>query len=582
MVGRHTVTLIPDPDVAAWGPVLNSNAYLTTDLVGWVEAPFTGPWTWTTGGYATGPVATGWINRDASAPIPRGASTMFRLRIRFTVAAAGQVAGGMFFGDTPLAAQQGPFWAGGSHAALAETLMNCPTAGSYLFEFTFDPSSVPAAFTYVGPQIHYGNNLAMVIDSIELQGQGSEAIDVSCLVDQVQVRHGRDDADSQPEAGACTIDLSLDTGEEALPDALDVGGIIRVTTTTAEASSTRFVGRITDINLGWEEAGDDTPNRVVAQVIATSLLSELGRRVVGDSPWPQQLDGARVAAILSAAGFDLDPTTSDPGTVQILARDVDSQPALDVAQGTAISAGGIVWDTRAGDVRYADADHRRGATPSLELDACDILVTPTWRRTSEGLINKVSIGYGVPPEGQDQPRYVAQRDDSIDAYGRYEFTSTTELAAQADAAAMGQLLLTRNRVPVWIMSDLPVATDELTDAAYTSLLSIEMHDLISLTGLPAAGDVPTSAFLWVEGWTETLAWGVHDMTLVVSGYCRTSPPPRWNDVGSEATWDSQGDLTWDDSTCLGPLPSSGRWDDVPASNRWDQNPFTVTWDTWKG
>ena len=149
---------------------------------------------------------------------------------------------------------------------------------------------------------------------------------------------------------------------------------------------------------------------------------------------------------------------------------------------------------------------------------------------------------------------------------------------------MGQLLLVRNREPVWIMSDLPIAIADLPDTQYASVLGLEMHDLLLLTGLPAAGSVPTSAFLWVEGWSETLAWGVHELTLVVSGYCRTSPPPRWNDIAPTTTWDNiaPSSLTWDDATCLGPLPSQGRWDDVPASNRWNNNPPSITWDTWPG
>jgi hypothetical protein len=266
--------------------------------------------------------------------------------------------------------------------------------------------------------------------------------------------------------------------------------------------------------------------------------------------------------------------------VQILPRDVDSQPALDVAQSTAVSAGGLVWNTRSGDIRYADADHRRGATAELEMDACDILVTPQWSRTTAGLINDVSIGYGVDPDGGDQPRYTNERADSIAMFGRYGFTTTTELAALADATAMGQLLLTRNRAPVWLMSALPVDVAGLTDEQTASLLTLEMSGLITLTGLPAAGSAPTTAILWVEGWTETLAYGAHEMTLIVSGYCRTSPAPRWNDVGPDTTWNDQGDITWDDSTCLGPIPNMGRWTDVPASVRWHQVPFNTTWDNY--
>jgi hypothetical protein len=41
-------------------------------------------------------------------------------------------------------------------------------------------------------------------------------------------------------------------------------------------------------------------------------------------------------------------------------------------------------------------------------------------------------------------------------------------------------------------------------------------------------------------------------------------------------------LTWDGSTCLGPLPSTGRWADVSASLRWDETDALITWDTWRG
>lgn len=419
---------------------------------------------------------------------------------------------------------------------------------------------------------------------VEQDEPGADVIDMSCLVDEVTIRHGREDVDSQPEASSATIDMSLDTDDDALPDALEVGAIIRVSTDMGGGVvSQRFAGRVTDISLGWEEAGPDTPDRVVAQVIATGVLAELGRRVVGDAPWPQQLDGARIAAVMTAAGITLDPLTSDPGTVKVLARDVDSQPALDVAQATATDAGGVLWSTRAGEVRYADADHRRGVTAGLSLDACDVLVTPTWSRTTEGLINTVSIGYGPTPEEGEQPRWYGQRDDSRAAFGRFEFTAATELAELADAAAMGTLLLTRNRVPVWVMSSLPVAVADLSHADTQALLALDLHDLLQLTGLPAAGSVPTSAYLWVEGWTERLAYGVHELDVIVSGYCRTSPPPRWNDIPPSWTWDAvDASVTWDDATCFGPLPSAGRWDDVPASTRWDRVPAATTWDTWKG
>jgi hypothetical protein len=407
--------------------------------------------------------------------------------------------------------------------------------------------------------------------------------DISCLVDSVSVNHGRDDAGSQPEASSATISLTADAATTLLPAVVDVGATVRVTTQTSSGTYDRFVGRVTDLALGWDEAGARTPDMGVGQVVAVGALADLGRRVVGATPFPQELDGARVARVLAEAGVTLDPLTSDPGTVQILARDIDAQQALSVAHDAAVSATGVVWQARTGDVRYADADHRRGAQPALTLDDCDVLVTPTWRRTLEGLVNSVSIGYGAEPEGGGEaPQYVASNPDSIARYGTYGYSTTTHLAALADAQAQGQLLLVRNSSPVWVMAALPVDVAGLDAARYDALLGMDMHSLLNLTGLPAIGTAPTSASLWVEGWKEELTWGGHTLELVVSGYCRTTPPPRWNDIDPTWTWDTLSpSLTWDSATCLGPPINVGRWDDQPATLRWDQVEAALTWDTYE-
>jgi hypothetical protein len=413
-----------------------------------------------------------------------------------------------------------------------------------------------------------------------------DPVDITCLVDTYAITHGRDDASSQPDASTCTLDLSWWADTQELPVELDVGSVVVVRAIThpldppdAPSQAIRFSGKVTDIALGWDDQGEATPDRPVVQVIAAGALGDLGRRVVGDAPFPQELDGARVSRILGLAGMAPPPAETDPGTVQILARDIDSQAALDVIRSTAESANGVLWQRRDGTVLYADADHRRGTPAALRLDACDVLVTPTWRRNTEGLINDVSVGYGVAPEGGEEPRYLASRADSIAVFGTYGYSLTTELAALADATALGQMLLTRNSQPVWILDELPIDIKNLSEADTQTLLGLQMHSLLELTGLPAAGRVPSSAFLWVEGWHETGTYGDLELVLTVSGYCRTAPAPRWDDVAPGWLWDAMTQ-TWDQMTCLGPLPTHGRWTDVPATLRWDQVPAGTTWDTW--
>lgn len=586
MIGAHSVVFNADPHTdTTWGPAFNQNPEFANDLTNWWPGNATQTWVWQ-GGQAVGNLPGGGaavltIFASPNSVLKPADARLIRLTMQIDVRTDNtrvlylRIGYGISQGGAPFVYHQ--------------TVINNPKRGIHTVEVISDPTTVPPNYPYIRPDVRLETPMAGVpgpvppqaaaVDYMRLQAATAAQLtaDLSCLVDELAIHHGRDDTDSQPDASSCTLDLSTDTAEEDWPSILEIGGVITVTTTLPTANCVRFVGRVTDINQGWDDAGPDTPDRSVMQLIATGTLADLGRRTVGDTPWPQQLDGARVSAIMAAAGVVLSPATSDPGTVQILARDVDSQPALDLAQSVAADAGGFVWALRSGEIRYADADHRRGVTAALELDACDVLVTPTWQRTTEGLINDVSIGYGVAPEGSDQLRFTGKRADSIQRFGTYGLSATTQLAALADASAMGQLLLTRNSAPVWIFSALPLDVAGLSEADTAALLQMETSDLLSLTGLPAAGSVPTSAFLWVEGWRERLAFGVHELELVVSGYCRTSPPPRWDDVDPSLTWDSMGAKTWDDAACFGPTPDLGRWNDIPASVRWDTVPATSTW-----
>lgn len=410
--------------------------------------------------------------------------------------------------------------------------------------------------------------------------EAEEGVDFSCFVDEVSVVHGRSDTTSQPDASAATVDFTATEDDDPAVWALvDIGAVVRlVFILPDETVVDRFLGRVTDLSLAWDDAGTETPNTGIGQLVATGLLADLGRRVVGTADYPQELDGARVSAVFTDSGLPFEPIDVDPGTVEIVAREANPSEALGVAHEAAESAGGMVWQTRAGAIAYADSEHRRGAVVGLTLDACDMLVTPQWRRDLSGLVNEVTVGFGTADEN-----YTAESASSLAKWGPYARTYDTELAEEADATAMGNLLLLRNSSPVWVLSAIPVDVPSLTAEGYGDLLGLDVGSLIELTGLPAIGTAPTSMAAWVEGWSERWAYGVHEVELVVSDYCRTAPPVEWDEVDTTTTWDSYGTGTWDEASCGGyqPLPDLGRWMDVPASIRWDQVPTTTTWDTWE-
>jgi hypothetical protein len=259
---------------------------------------------------------------------------------------------------------------------------------------------------------------------------GGTAADLDCEAAEVTIRHGRDGPSGQPDASSATITVPASN----LPTGVEVGATVKVDTQDDLAAwHPRFSGRVTDLAVTWHPGGgDDLVPVPEATITAVGPLADLGRRKVGDVPWPAELDGARVARVLTLAAATVG--TVDPGTVNVLARDVDQRSAQEVIVDAATSAGGILWQTTGGLVSYADANHRKNAAVAVTLDACDVLMAPVWTRTVEGLLNDVAVSYGVPvPPATEQPTYSDTRADSIATYGRYGYAVRTDLAALADA-----------------------------------------------------------------------------------------------------------------------------------------------------
>jgi hypothetical protein len=406
---------------------------------------------------------------------------------------------------------------------------------------------------------------------------GDGGTQIECQVLSATIHHGRDDPGSQPEASTAVLELV-----GALPSEAAIGTHIEILAELAGVGYPRFDGEITDVAVGW-----DTVDLTRPRIIAAGYLSRMGRRPIGDVPWPAELDGARVARILDLAGFTPDPTATDPGTVQILARDVDRQPALALAQAVASDGGGILWQDRAGVIAYADALHRRGAAVRLEVAACDVGIGLGWEASLEGLVNEAHVRYGDPPAGGgEQPEVTASDPVSIDARGLYGASLSTQIATAQDAQRRADEIVARQSDPAWVLGGLEIDLAILDPARTLELLeAVEIHELVSITGLPETSPA-TSALLWVEGWRESIegvegggiSWRV---SYATSDYCRTSAPPQWDDMQPEITWATIDPAkTWDGATCLPPQPSRHRWHDVPASMRWATLDPSITWDAW--
>lgn len=537
---------------------------------------------------------------------------------------------------------------------------------------------------------------------------GTPTEDITCAVETATIRHGRDDPLSQPEADATTFDIW-----GPMPPGVNIGSPMVLSAVLDTITYPRFTGTVTDLSITWDTA----PNLPVCQVIAVGLMARMGNRYTGAASMPAELDGGRANRVIALAGMPTDATRTDPGTIHVIARPPDNQPDLSVAQEAADDGGGELWQAKDGDVLYADAAHREGATIREILDPCAIPLDVTWTKNLDGLINDLTLGYytqpppvpighygdtptiniGTNPETcslrirlnravnlggvrveQGPGQYVdhswqaavlngdrsiqlatgpitlvpgpmiltllpvsyplAANTDywlqvehgglpgplssvgamgliatpftktdpfitpaagdafwvdsanfpgwqmylelceaappaaaelhetapaSITKYGTYQASMSTNIAGETDAIARATTILLRQSEPSWILSGVGInlelisKLDGITEAddieRTAAMLGLEIHDLVSITGLPY-GSPLNPAYLFIEGWTESVEWGSWHIELATSDYCRTGALGAWDEADPFYTWNNyyETTTTWNNLPCTPP------------------------------
>jgi len=407
-------------------------------------------------------------------------------------------------------------------------------------------------------------------------------------VGPVAIRRGRRSADTRPEAAVLGFSIYAD-GLDVLGRLPELGDALTVELSAAMLTALgggptharRFTGTVTDV-ASRASAG-------VVSIIATGAKARAARIPIGDVPWPAELDGARAARILAAL-VAADPSftvlAGDPGTVTVVARDVDRQPVAALLDELAAYTGGDAWETRAGALVWRDARSRSDLNPTLTLAASNILVDPEFTKDLDGLVTDLTVGYGTA-----EPQVEVRVRDTTAPIAALAARVSTPLAAEGDATAYAIEVVGRRARPRWRVPDLPLDLLHTLDAAQRlTLLAAEPGLLIALTGLP--DPAPWSANqLWVEGWTETYTRNAWRMALAVSVRGLTGAQPRWIDVPATRI-PGPGlpaqNVTWADAEFAGMswLAMAGwwtedrlgnRWADVPASLTWGTYPSTTTW-----
>lgn len=365
-------------------------------------------------------------------------------------------------------------------------------------------------------------------------------VDRSSALTAWQATTGRGDATGKPPPITVTLQLAA-----AFAAAPELGDVFRIVTTAAiwgtgltGTKRVRWTGEVTDV------VHDPRTGRIV--VTGVGRLARNGRRPLDPRGYPTELDGARVARILLAAGADLG--VLDGGAVKLLAPTEASTPASTLLDAVSESTTGLVVERRTGAVDYHDAEHRRGVPVTATLAATQVLSAFTWAKRAGDVVNVCDVGYGRAGESV---RVVDH--DSVDTVEEYPEQRSTLLVDASDAYALGSTIVGRRAWPAWQLPSVTVdLRNTITDPALrTQLLQLALGDRLRLTGLPPGGDF-TEAELFVEGVTELVAVepraGDGDtrtaaertswlLTFSVSDPALSGVSLRWRDVPPDVAWD---------------------------------------------
>lgn len=406
----------------------------------------------------------------------------------------------------------------------------------------------------------------MIVGTVLVAGR---PIDPCMVLHEVQVEHGRAGFGADPEPSRATVTI-----RGPLLPSWAAGDILQLSGPHGPV----FAGRITDRALTHPEAGVCD-----VAVTATGALAQLGRRQVGDEPWPVEAAQDRAARILTLAEPPGGWLVQAPGVEgAVVGRDVDARTPLELLTDLTATTGGALYDTPSGRVVYQPLPSRQQprfpfrwrdfppgrrwrdvpqrwdglgdspqSRPTLTVPPCLVEWEPRWSSSVGTVVNAARVAYGPPVQEGDRPVVEVVDDRSVDAHGRREARIDSEWLEQDDAAERASRIIATQARDRWEVDGAALILDEADPGFRDAAMALRVGDLVQLTGLPSPSPGSGSGWLGVvEGWTLqqwTDAGGqVARLALRLSDPLLSLLVARWRDAPPQLQWSGTGSRRWRD------------------------------------
>jgi hypothetical protein len=401
---------------------------------------------------------------------------------------------------------------------------------------------------------------------------GTDYTDIA--ISDVQHQAGRTDIYSQPSPSYMQVTLVALSGQ-TLPFAINDSFVLQVKN-SAGTYVNLFGGDITDLTV---EVGAFGNIAKVANytILAMGSLVKLAKEIYNGTI-AQDEDGNQIYDLLSSvllgtwaevpaastwATYSATETWANasnlglgeidqPGLYTMENRAASPDTIYNIAGLIANSAFGYLYEDNAGNIGYADADHRQNyllTNGYVDLDANHALGSGLSTITRSGDIrNDVYINYGNNFGSQE----TATSATSIATYGYKAESIQSVLHSAVDAQAVADRYIAQRAFPQPVFQSItfPLTNPEIDNSDRDNLLGVFMGQPLNITNLPE--QISSGEFEgYVEGWRWSTRFNELFLTLNLSPVAFSQVAMRWNTTPITEAWNTiDPTLTWEYATIV--------------------------------
>jgi hypothetical protein len=393
-------------------------------------------------------------------------------------------------------------------------------------------------------------------------------------ISDVQHQSGRTDIYEQALPSYMQISL-VALNNQTLPFDINDSFDLQVKDSTGSYVSI-FGGDITDVTVSAGATGS-IATVIEYTLLAMGSLTKLTKEIWDDNI-PQDEDGNQIYDILSSvllgtwndvpaasqwATYDATETWANainlglgeidqPGLYTMQHQPTTTDTIYNIVSDIANSAFGYIYEDNAGNIGYADADHRQNyllTNGYVELDARHALGAglSTIMRSAD-VRNDIYINYGNNYNQQVD----ATDATSIALYGYKAETINSRVHGAVDAQEIADRYIAQRAVPQPAFQSItfPITNPEIDNVDRDALLSVFMGMPVDIRNLPI--QISNGQFEgYVEGWSWSTRFNELFLTINVSPVAFSQIAMRWNTTPITINWaDVDANLTWENATIV--------------------------------